>query len=285
MQIDIIHDARAETGESPVWCTRRQVLFWVDIGPGVLHCHDPARNLNRQWQFDQPLGCLALTTGDDLVLALRDGLFRFVPDSGELTAIAAPESHLPLNRPNDGATSRDGRFFFGTMQIQPGGRPHGTLYRLDSDGHVTTLLDGLHVPNGLAISPDNRTLYLSDSWRDVRQIWAFDLDDNGAISDRRLFFDTAGRPGRPDGACVDSEGGYWTAGIEGGQLLRLSPDGTVDRIIELPVRKPTKPCFGGHDLGTLYVTSLGLGDPSPNAGALMALHPGVTGLPEPMMTL
>lgn len=285
MQIEIAQDAGAATGESPVWCARRGLLWWVDIAPGVLHAYDPVQGTDQTWQFGQPLGCLALTTGDDLVLALRDGLHRFSPETGALHLIAAPEAHLPLNRPNDGAMSRDGRFFFGTMQMQPDGVPHGTLYRLDPDGQVVTLLDGLHVPNGLAVSPDNRTLYLSDSWHAVRQIWAFDLDDQGAISRRRLMLDTHGLPGRPDGACVDAEGGYWTAGIEGGQLLRLLPDGSVDRVIDLPVRKPTKPCFGGADLGTLFVTSLALGDPSPRAGALMALRPGVRGLPEPLLAI
>ena len=251
----------------------------------MLHAHDPVHARNRNRQFDQPLGCLALTGGDDLLLALRDGLFRFNPDSGQLTLFTAPEAHLPENRPNDGAMSRDGRFFFGTMQMQPDGIPHGTLYRLDPDGSVATLLDGLHVPNGLAISPDNHTLYLSDSWHDVRKIWAFDLDDRGVISRRRLFFDTTARSGRPDGACMDAEGFYWSAAIDGGQLLRLTPDGAVNRVIDLPLRKPSKPCFGGPDLGTLYITSLSMGDPSEHAGALLALRPGVTGLPEPLLAI
>ncbi|MGY6704633.1 SMP-30/gluconolactonase/LRE family protein [Roseinatronobacter sp.] len=285
MQVEIAHDAQAETGESPVWCIRRQLLFWVDIGAGVLYAHDPAQGQNQSWQFDQPLGCIALTAGDDLLLALRDGLFRFNPHNDALALIATPEAHLPQNRPNDGAMSRDGRFFFGTMRMQPDGQPHGTLYRLDPDGSVSALLEGLHVPNGLAVSADNRVLYLSDSWRDVRKIWAFDLDDRGGISNQRLFLDTAGRSGRPDGACMDAEGYYWSAAIEGGQLLRLTPEGDVDRVIDLPVEKPTKPCFGGADLGTLFVTSLGMGDPSDHAGALLALRPGVTGLPEPLLAI
>lgn len=285
MTVSIVFDAKAAAGESPVWCARRQRLWWVDIQAGALHAHDAATRANHSWQFGQPLACIALTGGDDLVLGLRDGIFRFNFQTRALELIASPERHLPLNRPNDAAMSRDGRLFFGTMAMQPDGEPHGTLYRLDPDGYVTTLLDGLHVPNGLAVSPDNRTLYLSDSWRDVQMIWAFDLDEDGTISNRRNFFDTRKQKGRPDGGCVDVEGCYWTAGIDGGQLLRLTPRGQIDRIIDMPVRKPTKPCFGGQDLGTLYVTSLGLGDPSDHAGALMALRPGVTGLAEPLLHL
>lgn len=285
MKIEIAFEARAQAGESPVWCERRGLLFWVDIGLGRLHAFDPATGNGQHWELGQPVACIGLTEGEELVLGLRDGLFRFSPQSGTCRLLAECESDQPENRPNDAAMSRDGRFFFGTMQMQPDGKPHGTLYRLDPNGVVTPLLDGLHVPNGLAVSPDNRRLYLSDSWRDIHKIWTFDLDNTGAISGRKLWFDTAGQPGRPDGGCIDAEGHYWMAGIDGGQLLRLSPDGTVKQAIDLPVRKPTKACFGGPDLRTLFVTSLGAGDASEHAGALMALRPGVAGLPEPRMTI
>lgn len=285
MQPTILLHARAETGESPVWCDRRQVLWWVDIQPGLLHCFDPNTGQDRSWDMGQPVACIGLTEGDDLVLGLRDGLFRFSPATGERHLFAACESDQPQNRPNDAAMSRDGRLFFGTMQSQPDGVPHGTLYRLDPDGQITALFSGLHVPNGLAVSPDNRSLYLSDSWRDVRKIWRFDLSDEGQISNRQLWFDTTGQPGRPDGGCSDAEGYYWMAGIDGGQLLRLSPEGKIDRTIDLPIRKPSKVCFGGKDFKTLFVTSLGAGDASEHAGALLTLNPGVAGLPEPRMPI
>lgn len=285
MEVKIVLDAGAQVGESPVWCDRRQVLWWVDIGAGMLHRFDPATGADDLWPMGRAVACIALTEGDDLVLGLADGLFRFSPDSGQQTLIAEPESDRPENRPNDAAMGRDGRFYFGTMKAQPDGVAGGALYRLDPDLRVTRLLDGLHVSNGLAVSPDGRRLYLSDSWKEVRRIWSFDLDGQGNLSNRRDYFDTAGRPGRPDGGCVDAEGFYWSAAIEGGQLLRISPEGDVDRVIEMPVRKPTKACFGGPDLDVLYVTSLGAADDSAHAGALMALRPGVKGLPEPRLPI
>lgn len=285
MKVDILLRANAQVGESPVWCDRHQVLWWVDIGAGSLNRYNPASGQNQDWQMGRAVACIALTGGDDLVLGLEDGFYRFSPDTCALSLLAEPEADRPGNRPNDSAMGRDGRLYFGTMKTQPDGQPGGALYRLDPDGGVTRLLDGLHVSNGLAVSPDGGTLYLSDSWKDVRRIWAFDLDANGNLSNRREYFDTTTRPGRPDGGCVDAEGYYWSAAIDGGQLLRISPAGEVDRVVEMPVKKPTKPCFGGPDLDVLYVTSLGATDNSPNAGALMALRPGVTGLPEPRLAL
>ncbi|MFD1798092.1 SMP-30/gluconolactonase/LRE family protein [Paracoccus aurantiacus] len=284
MQVEIVLDAGAKVGESPVWCDRRQVLWWVDIEGETLHCHDPARGTDREWPMGQMVACIALTEGDDLVLGLVDGLFRFSPQSGERSLIATPEADSPGNRPNDATMGRDGRFYFGSMKIRQDGQPGGALYRLDPDGEVTRLLDGLHVANGLAVSLGGDVLYLSDSARDVRKIWAFDLAD-GRLSNRRVFFDTAGLPGRPDGGCVDAEGFYWSAAIDGGQLLRLSPDGEIERVIEMPVKKPTKCCFGGPDLDVLYVTSLGATDDSPHAGALMSLRPGVKGVAEPRLAI
>lgn len=285
MKVDVVLRAGARVGESPVWDDRRQVLWWVDIPAGTLHAFDPETGRNTSRDMGQPIGCVALTDGPELLVGLVEGIFLFDPDNGERRLFCQPEAHLPENRPNDAAMSRDGRFFVGTMAQQPDGTPRGHLYRIDPDGSVHHLLDGLHVPNGLAVSADNRTLYLSDSWAPIRTIWAFDLDEGGGISNRRVFLDTASRSGRPDGACIDAEGGYWSAAIDGGELVRLSPTGEVDRTIALPLQRPTKPCFGGPGLSTLYVTSLSPGDESDVAGALLAVSPGVAGLPEPRMKM
>lgn len=283
IKVEIAFRADAEVGESPVWCKKRQLLWWVDIPAGQLHAFSPVLGTDSIWEMGEPIGCVGLTSGDMLIVGLCSGVYLFDPETSERHLLAAPEAHLPLNRPNDAAMSRDGRFFIGTMAQKPDGTPQGSLYRIDPDGSSHHLLGGLHVPNGLAVSPDNRTLYLSDSWPSVRRIWAFDLDADGNISNRRPFFDTAQMPGRPDGACVDEKGGYWSAAIEGGELLRLLPDGTVNERLTLPLKKPTKPCFGGTDMSTLFVTSLSSGDDSECAGALLSVDTTYRGLPEPRM--
>ena len=169
----------------------------------------------------------------------------------------------------------------------PEARPErGALYRFGPDGACPRVLDGLWTPNGLAFSPDGRTMYLSDSHPSVRTIWALDYDpDNGVASNRRTFFDTQTLAGRPDGGAVDADGCYWMAGVGGWQLVRFTPGGIVDRIIDMPVEKPTKIAFGGARLDVMYVTSIGRGIArearlrQPHAGGLFAVEAGVAGLP------
>ena len=164
--------------------------------------------------------------------------------------------------------------------------PAGALYGLEANGELKAILSDLIVPNGLAFSPDGRTMYLSDSHPSVQRIWAFDYDTaTGTPSNRRLFVDMNPLPGRPDGAAVDEDGCYWICGNDAGMIHRFTPAGKLDRSLELPVKKPAMCAFGGPGLDTLYVTSIrpdniDLSD-QPLAGGLFALRPGVRGLPEP----
>jgi sugar lactone lactonase YvrE len=156
-------------------------------------------------------------------------------------------------------------------------QPLATFYRLDPDLSLTAWRSGIYTTNGLAFSPDGRTMYFSDSFAEVRTIWSAPYDtDTGVPGAPSVFFDTRAVAGRPDGATVDADGCYWMAGVTGWQLVRLTPRGTVDMIVTMPVSRPSKPMFGGADLSTLYVTSIGEGGPDePLAGGLFA----VTGLP------
>jgi L-arabinonolactonase len=196
----------------------------------------------------------------------------------------------PNRRSNDGAVDRQGRFWFSTV-ADPGWREEATgrLWCCDANGAVHLALEGLFMPNGTAAAPDGRTLYVSDSHPDVRRIWAFQLDAEGCgLSGRRLFFDTAGRPGRPDGAAIDESGCYWMAGVSGAELVRITPDGAVDRVIPMPVSHPTKACFGGPDLDTMLVTTIqpkavgvDASETEAPGGSVLLLRPGIKGLPQP----
>ncbi|NDW33412.1 SMP-30/gluconolactonase/LRE family protein [Salipiger sp. PrR007] len=285
MKAEIVVGPADVTGESPVWCDRRRCLWWVDVLGGALHRLVPETGTERVWTFGEPLACLALTDGNALLLGLQSGLALFDSDTGKLGTSQPLEPDLPGNRPNDAAMSRDGRWFVGTMAMVPDGTARGALYRQDPDGAAHRVLTGLHVANGLAVSPEADRLYLSDSWHEAGCIWRFDLSPEGALSNRRLLHDLRGSGARPDGGCVDAEGCYWSAGIDGGRLIRFTPEGRIDREITLPVSKPSKACFGGKKLDTMYITSLAPGDAGPNAGAVLALNPGVTGLPEPRRRL
>jgi sugar lactone lactonase YvrE len=284
-EITCVLDAGAEVGEGALWDVLEQALFWVDIQRGRLHRFDPATGENRIWEMGEPIGCLALRERGGAVVALQSGFHLFDFATGKKTAVIDPEADRPQNRFNDGATDRQGRFWAGTMRTgEPA--PDGAFYRLDADHACTRWQDGFFTTNGLAFSPDGRVMYCSDSNPQVRTIWACDYDlATGTPGPRRVLFDTHDVAGRPDGGTVDADGCYWMAGVGGGQLVRLTPAGRIDRIIALPVERPTKPAFGGADLDVLFVTSISAGatpgQRQAGAGGLLALTGlGVQGVPE-----
>lgn len=294
MTAELISDARNATGESPVWHPQENALYWVDIPAGALHRWQ-LDGQTQHWRADEVLGCIVRSPHGGWLGAQQSGMFQLTPQAdGRLLASkrASVEHPRPAMRFNDGRCDRQGRFWASTMQSNMGGEPVGALYcyDADSDAAVQTLqprLNGLTVANGLAFSPDGKTLYLSDSHPGVQLIWAFDYDtDSGTPHNRRLFVDMNQHAGRPDGATVDAEGCYWICAIDAGQVLRFTPQGKLDRALPLPVKKPTMCAFGGPQLDTLFVTSIrpqgiDLGD-QPLAGGVFALNPGVKGLPEPL---
>jgi L-arabinonolactonase len=286
--VDCVLDLRVELGECPVWCVRSQSLYWIDIYAGKLHCFDPSTGGDRSWSMGEAIGSFALCETEGVILtALKSGIYRHELASGRQRLLASPERHLPQNRMNDGRCDPAGRFWVGTMRDPPDpAHRDGTLYLLAGDRRCTPMVGGLITSNGLAFSPDGRTLYHSDSHPSVRTVWAWDFDpSDGRIANRRVFIDTHGMPGRPDGGCCDADGCYWMTGNDGWELVRLTPAGRIDRRIALPIAKPSMIAFGGPALDVLYVTSIRpAGDLSsqPQAGSLFALRPGVTGLLEPL---
>ena len=292
MTAELILDARNATGESPVWSTTEQALYWVDIPAKRLHRWSPADGKEQSWQASQMLACIAQTGNGSWIAAMENGLFAITPHAdGSLDSrlLASVTHALPGMRFNDGRCDRQGRFWAGTMVMNmAAGAPVGAMYRYNADQAepLKAQLQGFIVPNGLAFSPDGNTLYLSDSHPDVQKIWAFDYDtDTGTPHNRRLFVDMSKHPGRPDGAAVDAEGCYWICGNDAGLIHRFTPEGKLDRSLAVPVKKPAMCAFGGADLDTLFVTSIrpagDLAD-QPLAGGVFALRPGVKGLPEPL---
>lgn len=291
--LDII-ETGAILGESPVWSPRDGVLYWIDIKAPAIHRFDPATRTGDTWPVAQEIGSIALRQGGGLVAGLREGLALIGADMTTIEWITDPEPDKPMNRFNDGKCDRQGRFWSGTMYDLPGPpetyrerEPVGILYRLDGDHGCHAMADDILVSNGLAWSPDGRVMYFTDSPR--RTIWAYDYDTaTGDLGDRRIFAEIPEVPGRGtgDGATVDAEGYYWSAEFRGSRLVRYAPDGTVDRMVDLPVSRPTSCAFGGDGLATLFVTSakIMLSEAElaaePHAGALFALDVGVCGLPE-----
>lgn len=287
--VEVLGDARCEVGECPLWSAADQALWWVDIEGRVLHRVD-AQGRHAQWTVAERIGCIALARDGGLVGAMESGLFALRPGAdGRLDArcLASVSFPHPDMRFNDGRTDRHGRLWVSSMEFGArAGRPSGALYRFDAAGGlVKTDIDGLVTGNGLGFSPDGQVMYLSDSHASVQKVWAFDLADDGTPRNRRLFVDMNVHPGRPDGAAVDADGGYWICGNDAGQVHRFAPDGRLDRSLAVPAAKPSMCAFGGPKLDRLYVTSIKPPAPVPGydarlAGATFVLAPGCTGLPE-----
>jgi len=272
-------------GETPLWCDRTQSLLWIDIDRALLHRHHPASGSRDTFRFEaRHLGSLALQRTGGVLVALDASLHSFDFDSGTLQPLCTVESASLDTRLNDGRCDAAGRLWIGTMDNGLA-QPSGSFYRVDPDGKVIRQFGDVIVPNTVAIAPDQRTLYFSDTRRFVT--WAFDLDVHaGVLSNRRIFVDHRATWQRPDGACIDADGCVWTAIFAGGRVVRYTPTGRADRTIELPVTNPTCPCLGGSDLRTLYITSARKfwSDEQlraePLAGSVLAVQVSIPGLPE-----
>jgi sugar lactone lactonase YvrE len=283
----LVLPARAQLGECPIWNASDQLLYWVDIDGEAVHRFDPATGSDETLAVPGRPGSIALTGTDGRLLVAIEGRLGIVDwgaREGEWRDWVEIEAEAG-NRFNDGRCDAAGRFWVGSMFAQSADRrASGSLYRVEADGTPTRMRSDIGVPNALAFSPDGRTMYWADTHRDV--VWAYDYDiDDGVPTRERVFLDFADLPGRPDGACVDEDGGYWIACVYGSAVLRATPDGVVDRLISVPVAKPTMPAFGGADRSTLYITTIGGGgshalDPSAEAGGLFAIETDRRGIAE-----
>jgi len=291
MHVETVVAAQNILGEGPLWSVRQQAFYWVDIeGQAFFRLKlkrdsDSAGEVER-FPLEQRIGALALTDSDDLLLALDGGLARWDAARGAVRWLMENMAYKLPNRFNDGKMDRRGRFWVGTMSQQP----ENSLYRLDPDGSVHEMETGIMISNGIGWSPDNRTMYYSDSGAGVVYAYDFDLD-SGTISNRREFLRSDGDAGVADGLTVDAEGFIWSAFWDGWRVARFSPEGEQVLEIPMPVQRPTSCAFGGGSLGELYITSasIDLSDDErarqPRAGDLFRVRlQGVRGLPEPEMS-
>jgi sugar lactone lactonase YvrE len=277
--VEQLIDLPLGVGEGPLWHAAENALYFVDILAPALFRLDPATRALTRWDMPSAIGSFGLCRDGRAIVALRHGIHLFDFASGRFELVAHPEADQPGNRLNDGKVGPDGRFWVGSMDDTPEKQPVASLYRVDHDGTCTRMLDGLVVSNGLAWSPDGRTLFHSDSRGKFVQAFDYDLA-SGAISRQRTLRILEEEDGRPDGAACDAEGYYWSAGVSAGCLNRIAPDGRIDRKVVLPVPAPTMPCFGGPDLKTLFVTSLTTDRTgTKTAGTLLSFRVDVPGAP------
>ena len=281
--MECVLDAKAELGEGPVWDPVAACLYFVDIELGLVHRYDPETRTSRALRIGTLVGAVALTCSGDLLLAVHDGFVRFDPCTGLTRRIADVESDRPDQRMNDGKCDPGGRFWAGTMAIDER-RGAGALYRLDADGRVHAMLDRVTISNGLDWSDDGRLMYYVDTPTASIDVFDFDVAE-GTIANRRSLARVEAGAGWPDGLTLDADGYLWVALWSGGAIRRYAPDGTLDRVVPVPVSHPTSCAFGGRDLGDLYVTTAATAlTPDarlrePLAGGLFCCRPGVRGRP------
>ena len=280
--------SRRSLGEGPLWDVDEQRLYWIDSFDGeVFRCTAEGREV-RAWDVPEKIGSMALRKQGGAVLSLASGFHFLDFKTGETQLIIDPEPDKPNNRINDGKVDKRGRFVAGSMDTMEEG-PNGALYRLDPDLTLHKLDDGIIVSQRPVLEPGRQDLLLH------RHLVGRDLGlrlrprhgggRQQAAPSRRS---TGPEGGAADGSTVDAEGCLWNALVYVGKLVRYAPDGGVDRVIDMPVKKVTSVMFGGPNLDILYVTSMAK-PPLPRfpgdgvlRGSLFAIHGlGVRGVPEP----
>lgn len=278
-----------ELGEGPLWDPREQSLYWVDIQNHRIHRFHPAKDEHKSFGVGRRVTALGLRAVGGLVVTTDKGFAFWNPQTQLLDLIAALEEEIPHTRFNDGAVDRRGRFWAGTMNEAEPAATDGSLYRLEADRTLRRVASGFTICNGLGWSPDNKTLYFTDTLR--RVILAYDYDlASGAIANQRPFIRVPEEEGFPDGLTVDIEGFVWSAHWGGWKVTRYDPNGRIDLEVQVPAQNVTSCAFGGENLGHLYITTarLTLSEKErknqPLAGDLFRIEVGVKGMTEPKFT-
>jgi L-arabinonolactonase len=288
MRAELVLDCRNQHGEGVFWSAEHGLLYWTDIHGEQISTYAPHSGVSRSYPTPGRVCCFATRKGrpaNEVVAAFADGFAFLDLATAKRTPIASFEPEKPTTRLNDGRTDPKGRFIAGGMD-EKALEPISSVWRLDPDLTLTRLFDGVACANSTCFSPDGRSMYFADS--PTREIVAFAYDpDKGTLGAKRTVAKLPPDSGVPDGSCVDGEGYIWNAVWEGYRVERRAPDGRLDRVIDVPVKKPTCCAFGGADLGTLYITSSRLAETDealarePVAGGLFKAMPGIRGIADP----
>lgn len=278
---ELVAFPECDLGENPLWHPLERRLYWTDITGGKLFRYDPEEASYEQIYQGEPVGGFTIQADGALLLFMLRGRIAIWRD-GTLENVV---DEIPAEREgrfNDVIADPAGRVFCGTLSLPVGARP-GRLYRLDPDGSLRVVLEGVTVSNGMGFTPDRRHLYYTDTR--PRRIYRFDYDQTtGEISNQQVWLQVPEGAGGPDGMTVDAEGYVWSARWDGSALYRYTPQGAEALRIPFPARKVSAATFGGLDLGDLYVTTALSGgkreEEGFGAGALFRLRLGLRGLPE-----
>jgi L-arabinonolactonase len=282
MRAELIVDCKNEHGEGVFWNPSDGRIWWTDIHGRALWSFDPVTTQSTSIPMEDRVCCFAPRAAGGLIVAYSDRVVLFDPETKQETLVTLFEPENPETRLNDGRTDRQGRLVVGGMN-EVSGKPDSSVISIDGNLKVQTLIDQISCANSICFSPAGNTMFFADT--PDREILAFDYEKGrGTLTNKRLHASFKQEPGLPDGSCVDAEGGVWNAEWEGHRVVRVAPNGTIDRVIDVPVWKPTCCAFGGPNLDTLFITSSRLMSDEatlkkePSAGGLFAVKPGIRGV-------
>ncbi len=267
---ELVWDTRSGVSESPVWDAPNRRLLFCDIGGKKIHALSVDTDARETWDLPEVVGSFGLCRSGRLVVALRHRVVLFDPKTRAVTELTPAVVEPVTNRLNDGKVGPDGAFWVGSMDENSPRQPLGSLYRVTADGKIEKKSEGYAVSNGLAWSPDGRIMYHSDSTSAIVETWKFD-PATGGMTDHREFAKLTNEDGRPDGAAMDVDGNYWSAGPSAGCINCFSPAGKLLKKLPFPVPGPTMPCFADE---FMYVTSLREG----KSADILAQFPTLGGL-------
>lgn len=284
-EVTAVVQEKALLGEGPCWDEMNQYLLWTDILAKKIHIYYPETNKNRSFEIGQYVGAISVCSNGDLLLATEKGFQFFQINTRKLTPIYDPEKNISTNRFNDGKCDPRGRFWAGTMGMNPN-QPTGSLYRLDNDFTVNKMIDNVTISNGIAWDESRNKMYFIDT--PTKKITSFDFDINtGDISGKKDIIDFPSKFGDPDGMTIDKEGMLWVAGWGAGKVTRWNPkDGTLLTEINVPAKYVTSCTFGGKNLDILYITTARIGmneeelNKQPLAGSIFSIKTNTKGLPS-----
>jgi len=282
-------DSKCSLGEGPLWHPGRQQLFFFDINEESLFAANTAGEIVESWLFNESVAAAGIVDNNTLAIVTENGLIRFDLTVGGINRLEDIERDIPTNRANDSRVHPSGAFWIGTM-VKDEGPKDGSVYHYRA-GTLTRIIENAAIPNATCFSPDGRIAYWSDTPTQKIMKCATDPETGLPIGEWELFADVSGHRGYPDGAVVDSQGYLWNARWGGSCVVRHAPDGSIDRIIEVPVSQVTCPAFGGKDLKTMFITTASKGLSEEQlakeklAGGVFAIELEIPGLPESTVIL
>lgn len=284
MQAELLLDCKNEHGEGVFWDALSSSLWWTDIHGQKLWRFDPQTGKATCFDMPRRVACFAPRKTGGHIVAFDQTIALFDLETGAIETIHEFEPANAHTRLNDGRTDRQGRLVVGGMN-EGTGAADSTVLRVDADLSVTQLIEGVACANSTCFSPSGETMYFTDTPEKTIRAYPYNAE-SGEIGQPEIHCDMHDEPGLPDGSCVDAEGGLWNAEWEGHRVVRIGPEGKIDRVIEVPVWKPTCCAFGGPDLDTLFITTSRLAssqevlDAEPASGGLFAVKPGVKGVKD-----